>query len=237
MSRDVENGEIKNRILRSLPRESLDRLRPHLEPIALPLREVLLHTSAPIRHIDFIEDGFVSLVKSMTDGRTVEIGGVGNEGLVGISALHGIGKSIFECIVQLPGKALRIDSATLLGKMARDHALRELTLRYAYAAVDQIAQTAACNRLHSLEQRCARWLLIAHDAANADKFPLTHEFLAVMLGVQRPQVTVVLNAMHKSGLIDAARGSVTVRDRDGLERASCECYTTIRREIDQIFAA
>jgi len=235
MTHRDRNGDIKNRILRALSATSLERIRPHFEPVSLPLRKIILRPGEPVEHVYFVEDGFVSLVKSMADGRAVEVGGAGREGLAGISALYGILRCMFECVVRLPGSALRINSKMLLGEMARNAALRELLLRYGHAAMDEIAQTAACNRLHTLEQRCARWLLILYDAGESNTLPLTQEFLAVMLGVQRPRVSVVLNAMHQSGLIDATRGHITVTDRSGLERASCECYRTIRQEIDQIF--
>lgn len=235
MAAEAPERDIANHILQALPRGSYERLRGLLEPVPLPAKAVIYRADETIDQVFFVESGFVSMVKSMSDGRTVEIGGIGKEGLVGLSALHGMDRSIFDCIVQIPGLAFRVASAPLLREMRHDTALREVTLRYSYVTVDQIAQTAACNRLHSLEQRCTRWLLIAQDAAASDSFPLTHEFIAVMLGVQRPQVSVVLNAMHRSGLIRTTRGRVTIIDRAGLERLSCECYGTLRREISQIF--
>lgn len=234
MKRRDDKLEFSNRILRALPKDSIERIRRNLVPVDLPLRQVILRAGEPIEQVYFIEHGLISLVKTMEDGRAVDVGSVDKEGLVGISALHGVSRSLFDCIVQLPGSGFRINAIALLHEIAHDVVMRDLTLRYSYTAVDQIAQTAACNRLHSLEQRCARWLLIAHDAAESDTLPLTHEFLAVMLGVQRPRVSVVLKEMQESRLVRGVRGQITIANRTGLERASCECYRTIRQEIEEM---
>lgn len=172
----------------------------------------------------------------MQDGRTVEIGVVGTEGLTAAHAIFGIDTAILESVVQVPGSAHRISAKILRREAARSEPLRNLLQRYAHFAVSAIAQTAACNRLHSLEQRCCRWLLIAHDSARAATFSLTHEFLAMMLGVQRAGVSLTANALQKAGLIRYARGQVTVADRLGLEAVACECYATISEQVHRFLA-
>jgi CRP-like cAMP-binding protein len=139
-------------------------------------------------------------------------------------------------MVQLPGRSLRLGTRLLRQEMEEDGALRRLLLRYIEATMSAIAQSAACNRLHLLERRCARWLLASHDRAEGDTFPMTHEFLALMLGVRRPGVTVAVRSLRESGLITYNHGTLTVQDRDGLEAAACECYRVIRDKFDRVFA-
>jgi CRP-like cAMP-binding protein len=160
---------------------------------------------------------------------------VGIEGVTGLPALFGIGNATLECLVQVPGTALCGRPAILRAELARGRGLQSLLHRYYHLVISQIAQTAACNRLHSLEQRCARWLLIAHDGARAPTFPITHEFIAMMLGVQRAGVSIAANALQQSGLIRYSRGRLTVTDRRGLETAARECYRTIYLLIERLF--
>jgi CRP-like cAMP-binding protein len=163
-----------NRILRALPQATRDRIRPHLEPARLVAGQVIYHPENRITHSYFITRGLVSLVKTMSDGRTVEIGAIGTEGVTGPDALFGIQDAILECIVQVPGSALNIRPETLKAEMAQCDVLASLLERFVQMIISQIAQTAACNRLHSLEERCCRWLLTAHDSARSDSFsPLT----------------------------------------------------------------
>jgi CRP-like cAMP-binding protein len=185
----------------------------------------------------FVDRGIISLVKTMHDGRTVEIGAIGIEGVSDSNALFGIDAAVLESIVQVPGSALRVRQRVLRRQVEESPSLRNLLMRHAHFAVNQLAQTAACNRLHSLEERCCRWLLIAHDSARADSFLLTQEFLAMMLGVQRTGVSLTASILQKAGLIHYSRGRVTVTDRSGLEAAACECYGTMRAEIDRIFSS
>lgn len=230
-----EDIRISNRMLLALPPTTLERLRPALEPLDLAKSQVIDHVDAPIDYMYFINRGLVSLVKTMQDGRVVEIEAVGIEGVTDPNALFGIDYAILESVVQIPGTAFRIPRNVLREEMGRDDALRGSMQNYARFAIGQIAQTAACNRLHSLEERCCRWLLIAHDNALSDTFPLTHEFLAMMLGVRRSGVSIAASFLRKAGLIDYARGQVTVRDRGGIEDAACECYRTVRNEIAKLF--
>ena len=171
----------------------------------------------------------------MLDGRTVEIGVVGIDGMTGVGSLLGIETAAFESIVQIPGFARRIPMI-ILQREADSHAgLRISLMKYARFVLSEVAQTAACHRLHSLEERCCRWLLLAQDNAQSDSFPLTHEFLAVMLGVGRSYVSVTATALRRQGLIQYARGRVTITDRSGLEASACECYGAVRDEFERLF--
>lgn len=226
---------INNRILLALPAASLKRLRPMLEALETTRGQVIDHVDGPIRHLYFVNRGLVSVVKTMEDGRTVEVGAVGLEGVTDPNALFGIDQAVLETMVQVPGSALRIGRDDLMDQMARDRPLRELMERYTRFAYAQMAQTAACNRLHSLEERFCRWLLICHDCALSDEFPLTHEFLAMMLGVQRAGVSIAANFLKRAGLIDYARGRMTIADRAGIEDAACECYRTMQTQLADMF--
>lgn len=235
MTSDHSGRPVANRILRALSNQAWETLSPHLEPIDLPHHLVLSHLGAQIHHLYFVESGLVSLVKSMADGRTVEVGAIGSDGLVGISALHGLDRSIFETVVQMAGTAHRVALRTLQQVSEHSPTLHAMLMRYGYVVIQQVVQTAACNRLHALEQRCCRWLLTAHDSAHGDQLTLTHDFLAMMLGVQRPGVSLTLNALAQSGIIQLHRGGLTVVDRKELEQHACECYRAIREEIDRVF--
>ncbi len=221
-----------NRLLRALPSDSRQRLWQRMERVELVRREPIYAAGAPVEHVYFLDRGLVSLVKSMSDGRIVEVGAVGVEGLVCLGAALGLKSAVLESVVQIPGQALRIPTGVFREQQERDHALRDLMQRYIEIAIGQLAQSAACNRLHTLEERCCRWLLIAHDNVGPDSFRLTHEFLALMLGVQRPGLSITAHALQAKGLIHYHNGEMTVLDRSGLESAACECYRTVRRQID-----
>lgn len=237
--RGATHGDERNRLLTSLPRAEYARLAPHLELVSLPARSVVYEPDVPITHVYFPQGGMFSLILPLADGGTVEVGMVGREGVAGVPAVLGVETMPTQCIVQLAVRA-RVLPVPVLRRQARDAArLHELLKRYTQTLIDQIAQGAACNRRHTLERRCARWLLMSHDRAEADQFPLTQEFLAYMLGVHRPAVVTALGALRRAGLVSSARGSVggiTVLDRPGLERAACECYAAIRARFDAVFA-
>ena len=227
--------DIENRFLLALPESCLKRLKPHLEHLEMRPRDVLIRNGDTIDHIYFFNRGLASLVKTMRDGRMVEIGVVGTSGVVGLFSLLGVERSAWESVVQAPGNALRIARSVVQAEMARSHVLHNMVRRRAALFLGELAQTAACNRLHSLEQRCCRWLLMAHDSAGTDSFPLTHEFLALMLGVQRSGLSIVAGALQRDGFIRYTRGRVNIVDRAGLEAGSCECYATVRAECDHLF--
>lgn len=223
-----------NRLLALLPSSDRVRLRPHLKPFALAYRQSLYRANKPIEYIYFIESGVGSLVNTMRNGDAAEVGTIGNEGLVGLPLLLGDDRAPTSVYVQVPGSGLRMKATAFSKELARSASLRAVMHRYAHAFFNQVAQSAACNHFHSLEQRCCRWLLMTHDRMHSDAFLLTQEFLAMMLGVQRTGVTAAAGALQRVGLIRYTRGNVTILDRRGLERRSCECYGVSKREFDRL---
>lgn len=232
MARHAETKTF-NRILTTLPPEILHRLDAHLEPLLLDQRRVLHDASAPTDHLYFIDSGLISLIKTMKDGRTVEVAAVGSEGLVGAFALYGIQPPIWDAVVQIPGKAYRIELSRFHDEMRRSDPVRRIVQRYIHTLIWEITQTAACNRLHSLEERCCRWLLLAQDRVQSDTFRITHEFLALMLGVQRAGLSITAGMLQKAGFIRYSRGLITVLDRAGLEATTCECYLSVRNQLQR----
>ena len=222
-------------MLRSLPHATLERILPALEPLNTVRQQVLDRTDRPIEHLYFVNRGLISLVKTMQDGRTAQIGTVGIDGVTYPNAfLTGMENAIADTVVQIPGTAFRIRSTILRHEMAKDDALHKVMLKCAHSAIRQLAQNAACNRLHSIKERCCRWLLTAHDSALCDTFPLTHEFLAMMLGVQRAGVSIAVGCLQKAGLIQHTRGRVTITNRSELEDRACECYGATRAEAESL---
>lgn len=230
-----QHEAVANRILRALPEETLHRLWPALDRVETVNGQVVGHVDELVEYVYFINRGLASVIKTLQDGRTVEIGAVGVEGVTDCVNLFGIGTAFVESVIQVPGTAFRIRREVLQQEIDADAALREMMHLYVRFAFAEIAQTAACNRLHSIEKRCSRWLLVAHDNALSDTFPLTHEFLAMMLGTQRAGVTIAASALRRAGLIAYRRGRITVTDRLGLETASCECYATMQAELLKLF--
>lgn len=230
-----QDEDIENRILLSLSPDSLQRLKPYLRRVDLVQREILHDAETAADQLYFVNRGLVSLVKTMDDGRTVEVGSVGAEGVVGVFSLYGIQPPIWDSVVQLPGEAYRISLNRLQSEFRRSDPFRRLMQRYVHAAICELAQTAACNRLHSLEERCCRWLLLAQDRTHADTFAITHEFLALVLGVQRAGLSITAGILQKAGFIRYSRGRITVLDRVGLEATTCECYLSVRSQLKRIF--
>jgi CRP-like cAMP-binding protein len=231
------DGGFSNGFLRALSPDSRARLRPYLEPVELVRRHLIYSPGEDAIHVYFINRGLVSLVKTMQDGRIVEVGAIGAEGVVCLASLLGLPKVVLESLVQVSGDALRMKASVLREEAARIPALGEMVRGYVQVAIGQLAQTAACNRLHSLDQRCCRWLLMAHDNAGADEFQLTHEFLALMLGVQRPGVSIAARQLQDAGIIRYQNGRVTVVDRPALEASACECYGAVRAQITELYGA
>jgi CRP-like cAMP-binding protein len=220
----------ENRLLAALPEDEYDRLLPHLEKAPLPLRDVLYEANGPIAHVFFPLNGVVSLV-IMDGGFILEVGVIGNEGVVGVPVFLGSDRSPTRAIAQIPGDALRMEAKLFQKEMKRDGPLHGLVQRYTQTMINQISQSIVCNHRHSVEKRMCRWLLLSHDRVGADEFPLTHEFLAQMLGVRRPTVTAVAGVLQKTGLISYHRGRITVLNRKELEAASCECYEVVAKEL------
>jgi CRP-like cAMP-binding protein len=224
-----------NRIVDALSIRAKRLLWPYLERFAVVPGEVLFDVGAPVSHLYFIERGLVSLVKRMEDGKALEVGAVGIEGVSTPNAIFGANRAIVESVVQIPGTVLRIRNTDFEKMLDDDGEFRRIVQGYIGAALNQVAQTAACNALHSLEERCSRWLLIGHDNALSDSFPVTHDSLARALGVRRASVSVTASALQKAGLIDYVRGIVRVSDRPGLQAVACECYPTIVGQFDELF--
>jgi CRP-like cAMP-binding protein len=227
---------INNLFLRALPAYVLAQLKPSLQYIPLSNGQPIEHVNGPVMHVYFVDRGFISLVKTMRDGRSVEVGGVGIEGVTTPTAiLSSRGFALLDSMVQVPGSALRMERATLRLAMQNEPVLLRMVEDYARFQLQQVAQIAACNRLHSIEERCCRWLLTAHDNAVADRFSLTHEFMAMMLGTQRSSVSLVAKALQRAGLIDYARGVISITQRLGLEEEACECYAATQTEIKALY--
>ena len=225
-----------NRLLDSLsPAEQAD-LAPHLEQVRLELKELLFEPGKPIDSVYFPMTAVASLLNLVENTSGVEIATVGNEGLVGLSVSWGINtfnpREFVQC--QVPGEALVMDTETFASKVAAGGELTWLVHRYTQAFVTQIGQQVACNGLHTIEERCARWMLLTHDRVGSDEFPLTQEFLAQMLGVRRPSVTVVAGILQQAGFIRFHRGRITITDRRGLESASCGCYGVLREVFGRL---
>lgn len=225
---------ISNRLLTALGREDLDPLRPHFEPVPFSHKQILSYPNTPIDHVYFPQEGMISLVQALESGAMIEVGMIGNEGLVGMPILLGAETSPLEAMVQIPGSALRIEAGVFRDEVGRCTALLGLLLRYVQALHIQVSLSAACNARHSLPERLARWLLMARDRATSDRMPLSHEFLAMMLGVRRAGVTVAVGTLKAAGLIYNTHGQVTILDRRGLEGACCECYHTVRNEYQRL---
>ena len=223
-----------NRLLGLLARGDYARLRPHLRRIPLEYRQSLYRAHEAITSVYFIETGVGSLVNTMEDGKAAEVGTVGNEGIVGLPIIFGDGRAPTSVYVQVPGTGLRMKASLFKAELARSMSMRAVMLRYAHAFFNQVAQSAACNQFHSIQQRCSRWMLMTHDRMQSDEFLLTQEFLAMMLGVQRTGVTAAASALQRDGLIRYRRGTVAILDRGKLERRSCECYSVSRKEFDRL---
>lgn len=207
---------------------------PYLEPVTLDVRDPVADPGQPYEYVYFPESCIISVVNDMRDGSTVETGTIGNEGVAGLAALMDAISSESRMFAQVPGTALRAPAKVVADFVERERELRRLVNRYAQAFLTQVAQGAACNRLHGIEQRCARWLLMTHDRVAGDEFPLKQQFLAEMLGVRRAGVSVAASALQQAALIRYSRGTVRVLDRDGLRAASCECYDVIRQQFDRL---
>lgn len=225
----------QNRLLALLPPEDRDCICRWLEPVDLLPRQVLIAAGAAFGHIYFPVSGAASLLAS-ADGAVLEIGLIGREGMVGLPALFDAGISPnMSVTIQIPGMALRMPAQALRAELDRNAALRALLLRYTATLLCQVAQSAICNRLHGVEQRLARWLLMAQDRAESDLLPLTQEYISLMLGVRRPGVTVAAGNLAKAGLIRGAYGRIVILDRKGLEANACGCYAVIREQVDRLF--
>jgi CRP-like cAMP-binding protein len=232
-----ELPETQNRLLAALPPSISMALRAAGEPVDLSLRHVLHDQGEASSHVFFPNRGVISMLTVLEDGSAVEIATVGREGMVDIASYLGIGSSSARWLVQVPGDALRVEVGLIRRLANENESLRSLLNSYLFAMFVLVAQTAACNRRHSIQQRCARWLLMTHDRVDTPQFPMTHEFLADMLGGRRPSVSIAMSQLQRAGLIRYRRGRILVLDRLGLETIACECYGVVKREFASQFPA
>jgi len=223
-----------NRLLGLLPGRDYKRLRPHLKHVSLAYRQSLYRAHKPVEYVYFIESGVGSLVNTMANGDASEVGTIGNEGVVGLPLLLGDDRAPTSVYIQVPGAGLRMEAARFNRELEKSASMRAVMHLYVHAFFNQVAQSAACNQFHSLEQRCCRWLLMTHDRMQSDEFLLTQEFLAMMLGVQRTGVSFAAGVLQRAGLIVYTRGKVTMLDRAGLLHRACECYEISKREFDRL---
>jgi len=225
-----------NLLLAALPVETFRALSPHLTSVPIPLKHVLHQSGERLRYVYFLNSGVASITTGLSDGRMVEAATVGDEGMLGVEAFLGdqaiaYGKTLMQ-VAGTNAAAMPVDD--FRRELARRGPLHELMGRYTQVLIAQMMQSAACNAIHDVHQRCARWLLMTHDRMHEQDFRLSHEFLAIMLGVHRPTVSMVAAALQHAGLIRYRYSQVTVVDRGGLEAASCECYSLVRAQFNRL---
>lgn len=223
-----------NRLITALPAQSQRHFLESCEPVELGFAEILCQAGDPIRHVYFPTDSFISLVTTLDDGARLEVGIVGDEGMLGTSLALGVNISPQHAMVQGAGPALRMSATLFRRHCKQSEVLREGLNRYIHVLMSQLAQTAACTRYHVVEARLARWLLLTRDRAHSDQFHLTHEFLAYMLGVRRVGITQAASSLQALGLIDYSRGQISILDGAGLEKASCRCYRHSKEMYEQV---
>ena len=224
----------KNKLLAALPDTEWKNLLPYLEWVDLPLGKVLYESGITLSHVYFPTTAIVSLLYVMENGSSAEIAVVGNEGIVGISLFMGGESTTSRAVVQSAGEGFRLNSKFLKSEFNRSVPLMHLLLRYTQALITQMSQTAVCNRHHSIEQQLCRWLLLSLDRLPSNELIMTQELIANMLGVRREGVTEEAHKLQKAGLICYVRGRITIIDRAGLEKRSCECYSVVKREYDRL---
>lgn len=225
----------KNKLLACLPPADYRRLRPHLKTISVEVRHVFHPQNQPVREVVFLNGGVASMTAVMKDGSMVEIATIGDEGMLGMAAFFGGGVLAGETMMQVPdtdAEVLPIGKFT--EELERRGAFHDCVQRYSQGLLTLMMQSTACMALHTVHERCSRWLLMTHDRVGRDRFQLSHEFLAMMLGSTRPTVTVVAGTLQKAGLITYTHGRITIVDREGLEAAACECYSTVKAHFDRL---
>lgn len=232
---DAAVARTRNRILNLLPAKDLEAVFDRSEMVTVESEEVVFRRGEAIPYAYFPDNCVISLVTEMANGDTVEAMTVGNDGFVGMAVFNDVAASWLKAIGQISGEARRIATRDFLELMRASGALERLLHRYSQFVFETVSQSAACNRLHVIEQRAARWLLMSEDRVGRNQFDLTQEFLAEMLGVRRPGVTVAMGVLEKAGLIAHSRGSITVVDRAGLEKVACECYASIKGRQAELF--
>jgi CRP-like cAMP-binding protein len=234
MPAQQNNALIENRLLATLPGEEYERILPHLEQITFSLGEPIYESGKQLKHVYFPTTCIVSLLYTMENGTSAEIGVVGNEGILGIALFMGGDTAPNRAIVQSAGRAFKMKAKALRDEFILAGEFQLLLLRYTQALITQISQTAVCNRLHTIEQQLSRWLLLSHDRLQSDELKMTQELIANMLGVRREGVTYAAGRLQAEGLIKYARGRITILNREGLEATVCECYRVVKDEYDRL---
>jgi CRP-like cAMP-binding protein len=232
--REIRQSELRNYLLRALPEADFAQLLPALSLVPLKFKQVLHEPGEPEDYVYFPESGVISMLILLENGWAVEMATIGNEGMLDIAQFLGVRTSESWSKVQVPGEAVRLSTADFRRSIAGTEAFRTVIGAYAMELFTLVAQSLACNRAHNLEQRAARWLLMTRDRVDADEFPITHAFLAEMLGAARPTVTVTLGGLQEAGHIQYHRSTVTILDRRGLEGVTCECYELIKRRFARV---
>ena len=230
-------GQLENYLLAGLPSDVYARLSPYQERVTFALGDVVYQHSGALEYVYFPTTCVVSLLYTMEDGSTAEMGLVGNDGLVGVALFLGGDTTPNRAVVQIAGEALRMRAKVLQAEFARGGPLQCLLLLYTQALITQISQTAVCNRLHSVEKRLCRWLLLSQDRVQSDELPMTQEFISNMLGGRRESVTIAAGRLQAEGLIHYARGRIKILDRKSLEAGACECYRIVKVEVDRLLRA
>jgi CRP-like cAMP-binding protein len=237
LSLSVSLGEpVENRLLSSLPLDEYQRLVPYLQPVSFSLGQVLYEFGGQLDFVYFPTTAIVSLLYTMENGSSAEMGLTGNDGVVGIALFMGGGTMPNRAVVQSAGDALRMKAKVLQDEFARGGYFQRRLLRYTQALITQISQTAVCNRLHSVEEQLCRWLLLSHDRVKADELIMTQELIGDMLGVRREGVTVAAGRLQDEGAISYVRGRITILDRPKLEATVCECYRVVKDECDRLLS-
>ena len=226
---NTEGKPVSNKLLLSIADSDYSSLRPHLEYVRLPNHLVLHEAGGKLEFVYFLNRGLISLVVVMKDGKTAEAGIVGNEGFTGTLAAVGLNRSTLQAVVQITGNGFRVKVRALQNTLESAPRVQWMLSRYAAIRSMQVAQTAACNRLHDIKQRLARWLLMTQDRVDSGSLPITHDFLATMLGTDRPSVSLAAGVLQRKELIEYTRGAVKIVNRKKLEHSACECYGVIRQ--------
>jgi CRP-like cAMP-binding protein len=230
-----DNGRPRNRLLASLPLEEFQRIQPQLTTVPVRARHIFHKRGDRIREVFFPNGGVSSITAAMRDGSMVEVATIGDEGMIGVAAFFGAERSAGDSVMQVPdtdAEMMPVEAFT--AEIERNGALHHCVRRYSQGLMSLIMQSTACMALHPVHERCCRWLLMTHDRIRRDEFELSHEFLATMLGSSRPTVTLIAGTLQQAGLIRYRHGHMTILDREGLEAAACECYSTVKQTFDDL---
>jgi CRP-like cAMP-binding protein len=228
-------GELRNRILSSLPKKEYNRLLPHMELVSLERGQTLIAPGETIRHAYFPLNAVISIASFTEGGLSIETGVIGSDAILGLPVLLGMNTTPMQSVVQIPGRTMRIQAKAFKSEFNSGGAFTEALLRYMHVLAIEISQTAACNKLHSIEARLARWLLMSSNSIGSDELPLTQDFISSMLGIRRAGVTEAASALRRKGLISCRRGLITIGDPAGLEAEAYGCYGVVKQEYDRLF--